>query len=139
MPTKAYTDLLAARTICASIGASAAIHARTWGGTTTMREGGRARNSLLEIVRIDMVDFIKLTKAEADELGFRESPRWPGLHLIPAWAWWVIPAAGCFEAVSGERHTYHIARGELPSTDIQGGYLCFGVRFDADGSMHLGN
>ena len=138
MPSKAYEAFLDARHICAAIGANAALHAAAWGKDYTLRSINSGRNELLSLIRVDMMGFIKLTRDEALTLGFREHDRRPGLYVIPTWAWWVIPPAGNFEAVSGMQHRYHISSGEMPSTDTRQGYLCFGVRFHIDGSMDIG-
>lgn len=139
MPSKAYDALCKARHLCAIAGADGALFLDSYGDTFTAAELRRRRDNLASLKRIEMMDFVKLTKSEAEALDFYHYQSRPGLYVMPLWVWWVIPPFGNFETVNGEVCRYNMASGDQPSRDTRGGYLGFGVRFNIDGSMHLGN
>ena len=138
MPSKAYEALRKARHLCAIAGADGALFLDDYGNEFSAQELRKQRGYFAAQPRVEMMDFIALTKSEAEALDFWPHSSQPGLYVLPLWAWWVIPPFGNFEAVSGLQHRYNIASGKYPSKDTRGGYLGFGVRFHIDGSMDIG-
>jgi hypothetical protein len=135
MPSKAFTDLRNVRDFVMNIGASTILYQEAWGDEFTISDIASARKKLEAVQRINMMDFMSLTKDEAIALGFYHWDRRPGLFLLPLWMWWVMPSSGAFETINGETDVYNFNDNNEPSSDSRGGFLGFGVRFGADGTM----
>lgn len=114
-------------------------HIDKWGEYAVSR-AKELRAALEKDPRLTLEELVTLTHDEAIHLGFRRlsNDTKEPLLAFPAWMWWVLPEAGSFEGFGemGEYwEVYDFAKGRPPCDDTRFGYLMFGIRFSADGSV----
>ena len=82
-----------------------------------------ARKRFLEEIK-KHIDFTKLTKEEAIELGFKKWDNDSNLYLIPIWLFPVIPIGIELTAIDGEKVIYN---GENIDDDTRFGCIACGI------------